>query len=205
MQKKRIMISALALVVVALVASWGVNAYFNDVENNAGNKVTAATLDLQVTSPASNVTAYLTQSGVYPGFTSSIPTSITLKNNGSMAGLLTVTIVQIVDTNGTDTEPELVTTGNANGVAGVATGTGGDLSEVLSITITAGTFTYTGLLNGAMTNLANIPMAAGSTLTFTVSFSVPTSADNQIQGDIVTFGLRFVLNQDADGNAGTQV
>ncbi|HNX48103.1 MAG TPA: SipW-dependent-type signal peptide-containing protein [Methanomassiliicoccales archaeon] len=205
MQKKRIMISALALVVVALVASWGVNAYFNDVENNAGNKVTAATLDLQVTSPASNVTAYLTQSGVYPGFTSAIPTSITLKNNGSMAGLLTVTIVQIVDTNGTDTEPELVTTGNANGVAGVATGTGGDLSEVLSITITAGTFTYTGLLNGAMTNLANIPMAAGSTLTFTVSFSVPTSADNQIQGDIVTFGLRFVLNQDADGNAGTQV
>ncbi len=196
MQKKRIMISVLALVVVALVASWGVNAYFNDVESNAGNTVNATTLDLQVTNPASNVTAYLSQANVYPGFTSATPTSITLKNNGTMAGFLTVTIVNIVDTNGTDTEPELVTTDNANGVAGVATGTGGDLSEQLSVTISIGTFTYTGLLKtGTLGTLVNIPMAAGAPLTMTVSYSVPTTADNQIQGDVVTFGLRFELNQ----------
>jgi len=66
MQKKRIMISALALVVVALVASWGVNAYFNDTEGTPANSVKAGTLDLVLT-PGGTSTLPFVATPVYPG------------------------------------------------------------------------------------------------------------------------------------------
>lgn len=184
MQKKRIMISALALVVVALVASWGVNAYFNDTESSAGNNVKAGTMDLTINGEDDPVTAVITVGAdglVYPGFTDSV--TITLANTGSINGLVKMQITALIPSAGTTPEPE-------------PTPDAGELEENLDVTITCGTFTQTGKLS-ALTSEMNLgALAAGGSSTVTIIYSVATTVGNEIMDDSVSFTLLFTLDQD---------
>lgn len=195
MQKKRIMISALALVVVALVASWGVNAYFNDVEQSNGNSVTAGTLDLQLNSASDVVTPVYTVTNVYPGFTTNgTGTTITLTNAGSINGVLNMTATITSTGPGTETEPELKDAGND--------ATLGDLQEVFMVKIMEGSNqVYAGLLSGFNTNTWTYNLDDGASVTLTMYVWVPAAADNEIQGDTLSFTLGFTLNQ----HVGTEI
>ena len=194
MQKKRIMIGALALVVVALVASWGVNAYFNDTEGTTANKVTAGTLDLQLDDADDVTTALFVVDPVYPGYTSNgTGVKMVLTNIGNISGVLTMAVSDPVGAPGVETEPEEDVSTNDD--------TNGNLQDVLMVNFMAGSTTiYEGLLSEYTTTWSASLVATTGTTTVTMYVWVPTAVGNEIQGDSLTFDITFTLHQDADGN-----
>jgi|WetSurMetagenome_2_1015567.scaffolds.fasta_scaffold196878_1 spore coat-associated protein N len=188
--KKKYLVGILAFAVVALVASGGLYAYFNDTESSNGNLITAGTLDLQLDGVSDVTTAKFTVLTAYPGYTTnSTSSSVVLSNAGNVAGKLTMSAtITATSANLPDTEPEIDDAGNS---------AAGDLQEVLYVRIydsTNSVVVYEGLLSGFTTSW-NPNLAASGSVTLNMYVWVPTAATNQIQGDSVTFDLLFTLNQ----------
>lgn len=133
---KRILFSLMA-VVLCLGLVGGAFAYFSDVETSSGNTFTAGTLDLTYDIPDGNdgwivyngEDVAVINIGPDPGMKPCDKGEVTLSfhNEGSIAGLLTVTLDNIVDLDNGQNEPELAAGDDALDV--------GELSQQLGIVI----------------------------------------------------------------------
>jgi hypothetical protein len=193
MIRKRAAIAVIVLAMVAVFSSGMIYAYFDDTETSSGNSFTAGTLDLKVNT-VDNPTSTFTVSNVYPGATGSV--SVTLTNSGTIAGNLATSIISVTNAPGTTPEPEaaLPTTDNgelgANMLVTIWVDTDGDGSLD-----TGETSLYSGTLNAATGSLTVGNLAGGASTHIGISYSVPTTVGNVIQGDICTFSIQYVLTQ----------
>lgn len=189
--KKKYLVGILSFAIVALVASGGIYAYFNDVESSNGNVITAGTLDLKLNGADDVTTAVCNLGPVYPGYTtnSTGSSSIVLTNVGNVNGVLSMSVTGLTGAPGAETEPELKN-------ASTNDPTNGDLQEYLMVKITDGTNTvYEGLLSGFTTSWTCPLVATTGTVTLQLYIWIPAATGNDIQGDSVTFNLVFTLNQ----------
>lgn len=184
---KKPLIGFLALVIVAIMVGGGVYAYFNDLESNEGNEAQSGTLDLMVNgeNPLAIPSFDIGSDGlVYPGF-SGVKT-LTLKNIGSINGVVSMDIANIVGAPGNTTEPEALLGTDE-----------GELEENIVFVITFGAVeVYNGTLADWSSAVELGDLVAGATVIVTISYSVATTVGNIIHDDSVTFDLEFELAQD---------
>lgn len=184
----KILLSLATIAVVGAIAIGGTTAYFSDTETSTGNTISAGTLDLSVNGE-NPLSSKFTISNAKPG--DSGTTNIAVANVGSIdASQLTVVLKNIVDSDGTSTEPEKIAEGN--------TTTEGNLCANVNITVTESGVTdpwYSGTLSGFTTVVNTGALAHGVTRNFTVGYSIPSTVGNEIQGDICTFDIEVGLAQ----------
>ena len=184
---KKPLIGFLGLVIVAIMVGGGVYAYFNDLESNEGNEAQSGTLDLMVNgeNPLAIPSFDIGSDGlVYPGF-SGVKT-LTLKNIGSINGVVSMDIANIVGAPGNTTEPEALLGTDE-----------GELEENIVFVITFGAVeVYNGTLADWSSAVELGDLVAGATVIVTISYSVATTVGNIIHDDSVTFDLEFELAQD---------
>jgi predicted ribosomally synthesized peptide with SipW-like signal peptide len=193
MFKKKASIAVIVLAMVAVLSSGMIYAYFNDAETSNGNTFTAGTLDLKVNT-VDNPTSTFTVSDVYPGATGSV--AVTLTNSGTISGTLTAAIISVTNAPGATPEPE----------AALPTEDLGELGESMTVSIwvdldndgihEAGESTlYAGTVNDASGSITMGTLAGGASTHLVITYSVPDSVGNEIQADICTFSIQYVLTQ----------
>ena len=179
--------------VCALIGA-GVYANFSDTETSSNNQFAAGALDLKVDTENPWTSTKIDLSGLKPGDGGYV--TCTLYNDGNLdASNLIVNFTNLSDSEGTNPEPEVDTTEP------------GDLSANLDIVVWVDTNNdgvkdvgenelASGKLNALSwtTNDAG-SLDAGSTTYVSISYSIDSGVGNDIQGDISTFDIEFVLNQ----------
>lgn len=198
MLNKKMLLSLLVIGVVSVTAGAGTWAYFTDTETSTDNTFTAGTLDLLVNGVNLDETMHYDESDLYPGWESSDGVAIT--NDGSIDGVLSMDIINLVDLENGFEEPE--------GADSDDPLTLGDLSENMNILIEeydddVGTTLLATPYNGLLSDF--VPLNLGSldddeTRYFLVTGSIATTVENEIQGDSVSFDVVLTLDQDADNN-----
>ena len=207
--KKILGLTVAALLVIGMVGG-GTWAYFTDTEQSTNNSLTAGTLDLNIDAGNIAVTTF-SASAVGPGDSGS--GSSTLSNVGTYAGEFDIDFSAITNTPGAGGTEYEGGTGELGGVATMAvyldinqnaTFDAGDIELN-----TTGANAYDGVTNttldyatidsyGSVSYDAVIAsMAALAADDFIALWQVPTSADNTIQGDSVSFDVTFTLEQAA--------
>ncbi len=211
--KKILGLTVAALLVMGMVGG-GTWAYFSDTETSTGNALSAGTLDLNVNGGNTAVTT-LSVSAAYPGASGN--GSTTLYNAGSLTAELDITFGSVSNNESTgSTEYESDVIGGAGvGELGAqatfavfidvdqsGTWTSGDIGLSANGTGTLYAFPtaleYQVLNNYSSDNFDNVysgTMAVGATDAFIIVYSVPTGADNTVQGDSVSVALTFKLEQ----------
>ena len=196
---KKILTSVFAIAVVATVAGIGSWAYWNDTERSTGNMITADKLDLKLSADegvtwvndndlASTGVIPISIGDTYPGDTGTA--TVMVKNDSNTVdGALSFEVDNIRDDENGLVEPE-------EDVADTIAD--GELCDNVKVTV---------LYNGSATSVTNMPiksfsstiplgtLAAGSTGTLTISYTVDTSAGNEIMTDKCTFDLAADLQQ----------
>jgi spore coat-associated protein N len=201
--KKILGLMVAALLVIALVGG-GTWAYFSDTEQSTNNSLTAGILDLTVDGVNTAVTTF-SEGAVAPGESGS--GSTTLANAGSMAGELDIAFSTITNTDGTPVEFG-VGSGELGGVAEMAVyldiDQSGDWSSGdIGLKSDATTYNHPTALDYATIDSYDsdsfdaviASMAVSAADDFIVLWQVPTTADNTIQGDSVSFDVTFTLEQ----------
>jgi predicted ribosomally synthesized peptide with SipW-like signal peptide len=102
---KKVLTFVMTLGLVALLVSAGFAAYFSDTETSTGNVFTAGSLDLRVNGQNGHVTAKVSASNMEPGQDYDAG-CFTLKNSGSLPGVLTVEMTNLVSKENGRIEPE---------------------------------------------------------------------------------------------------
>jgi predicted ribosomally synthesized peptide with SipW-like signal peptide len=209
---KKILISLSIIGVVGAIAIGGTMAYFSDTETSTGNTFTAGTLDLVVTTsgtgPAGKTTVNENGDGfndnvvfanLAPGDSGSIVWTIT--NNGSLDGFIDVHQWLTNDSDGVDTEPELLVDPTPGGV--------GELDNEMVLT---SSLTIDGLnvgflpqpwvgkwsdiaVYGPAVDLLPVPLPVGKSLVMTYAWDIPITVGNTIQGDTFTADFQMFLDQ----------
>jgi spore coat-associated protein N len=177
-------IAAVAAATLALSA--GTYAAFIDEETGPGGTLAAATLDLTVGGAPGQATL-LDVSNITPGHDLA-PTTLTVKNEGTIAGKLTG-FVTITGSDGTCTEPELEAEGGSSCAAQ------GNLQEQLKVNVGGFGPLPLPLLNNAKF-IDGVTVQPGQELTVTVDFSLPHgAANNKVQGDSLKIESKLTLEQ----------
>jgi predicted ribosomally synthesized peptide with SipW-like signal peptide len=200
--KKIVGLTIAVLLIIGLVGA-GTYAYFSDTESSTNNTLTAGTLDLNINGGNIAVTTF-TESAVAPGDSGS--GNSTLANVGSMSGELDVTTSAVTNTPGAGGE-----FGGGSGELGASAQIAMYLDVDQSGSWNAGdiglqsdatTYSYPTALNyDVIDNYASETWDAVETMAnaasdgIVVNWQVPTSADNSIQGDSVSFDITFILEQ----------
>ena len=209
---KKILISLMAIVLAVGLVGAGALAYFSDVETSEDNIFTAGTLDLVVTTSGTcNDGGKVTVNEMGDGFNDNVvfanlapgdsgSITWTLTNTGSLGGNILVQQTLTNDSDGVDTEPELLV--DPDGPGGL-----GELDNLMDLTSTCtidgvSTFSPTPYV-GKMSDIAlylNVdllpkPLPAGSVLVLTYNWSIPTTVGNIIQGDTFTVNMLMTLDQ----------
>jgi spore coat-associated protein N len=187
--RKRKVLVAVGLVAVVLAAAAigaGTYAAFSDTETGPGGTVAAGTLDLVV--GGTGTTELFNASNIVPGYTKDIP--FTVKNDGTTPGTLSATLAVTGD-DGTCVEPEQAAGGCTSG---------GNLQDQMTVSVVSGPtgVAATGpvlLKDVKGTSLGTPRLGAGESGTYTLRFTLPTSADNKVQSDSVTVSSTFNLDQ----------
>jgi predicted ribosomally synthesized peptide with SipW-like signal peptide len=193
----------MTIVLVCVLIGGGVYAYFSDTETSTGNTFTAGTLDLNLDGGNTNVVKF-TVGDVKPGDSGN--GTWTVANAGSIDGYLDLESVGVTEGTGTTTDPELVDepthadtvqlgnyllghifvdTDNSGSWDSGETDIFGTNASPAAINTIAGSYDL------------SLSLTQGSTNYITLAWSVPTSADNRIQGDNVTLDMTFELQQRA--------
>ena len=207
--KKILGLTVAALLIIALVGG-GTWAYFSDTESSTDNSLTAGVLDLTVDGVNVAVTTF-SEGAAAPGDSGS--GSTTLANAGSMAGELDISFSAITNTAGAGGTEFEGGSGELGGVAEIAvyldvnqnaTFDAGDIelnttganpyANPGNTTLDYATINSYGSVSY---NAVLASMAAPAADDFIVLWQVPTTADNTIQGDSVSFDVTFVLEQAA--------
>lgn len=176
-------------------AGAGTMAYFSDTEDSTGNTVSAGTLNLNATDTADGMaTTTVNIDDVAPGDSNS--GSSTLKNTGSIAGSVDLVFGSASNSEGNNPEAETDPDGDSNG----------DLGENLQVevyvgsTLVRGDFnassppTFNDVFDNSEAN-SNVALGAGSSKDLTISWNLPSSVGNEIQGDSVSGDITIELNQ----------
>ncbi|MEM3581314.1 MAG: TasA family protein [Candidatus Bathyarchaeia archaeon] len=181
---KKILVSLFIIGLVGFVLGWGTYSQFSDTETTTAT-FTAGTLNLKV-GDDDPVSWKIDLADLLPGCSGS--ESVVIKNIGSVNGKLSISFSNLVDNENGLTEPELVLDD---------TEPYGELAENLYLKITVdGTVVYEGYANGVLSGgLANYPLNAGASVTFTVNYSIDESVGDVIQSDVVGFTITFSLTQ----------
>src|SRR3972149_4275818 len=106
---KRIIVSLMVIALAGALIGGGIFATFSDTENATANTFTAGTLNLKVGS-ADPSTETITISNLKPSDTGNAGTWLT-RNDGSIAGKLTVAVGTITNNENVVQEPETGDTG----------------------------------------------------------------------------------------------
>jgi spore coat-associated protein N len=199
----KVLVSLMTIVLVCALVGGGVYAYFSDIETSTGNIFTAGTLDLNLDGVNTNVVKF-TVGDVKPGDSDTGTWDVT--NVGSIGGYLDLESVGVTQAVGTSTDPELVDEPSHTDTAQLGTYL---LAHVFIDTDDSGTWNSgeTNIFGTAASPVAintiaanyalDLSLAASATNHITLTWSVPASADNRIQGDSVTLGMTFELQQRA--------
>ncbi len=212
--KKIVGLTIAALLIMGVVGG-GTWAYFSDTETSSTNTISAGTLDLTIGGGNVNYNI-LTLTNRVPG--DSGQAYAELKNVGSVTGELDIGKsasgqLAVANTQGTGgTEYELSGSGelgaqatmalwidvNKNSTWNVGTDIGlkNDGTTYNSGSLDYQTInSYNGRYWGGSAGVTNL--VSNADVWFFISWQIPTSADNTIQGDTVTVGATFILEQAA--------
>ena len=212
--KKIVSLTIAALLIMGLVAG-GTWAYFSDTETSSTNTISAGTLDLTIGGGNVNYNI-LTLTNKVPG--DSGQAYAELKNVGSVTGELDIGKsasgqLAVANTQGTGgTEYELSGSGelgaqatmalwidvNKNSIwdAGTDIGLKNDSTTYTSGALNYQTISsYNGKYWGGSAGVTNLNTNAD--VWFFISWQIPTSADNTIQGDSAKISFTFTLEQPA--------
>ncbi|MFA5166125.1 MAG: TasA family protein [Candidatus Paceibacterota bacterium] len=191
--EKKVILSIVAIVLVACVLTGVTVAYFMDTEKSTGNVFAAGTLDLEVYSPAKWDSVAFNISNVKPGDTNSAsPLNIEMKNIGSINGTKLSVKIDYVDAPGTTTAPETA----------VEPTDIGDLCKNVTLSLYDETVDPANLIiSKPVTDTAwnGVAITGGidavSSRNFKAVYTVDQNAGNEIQGDICTFNISATLEQ----------
>lgn len=186
MINKKIMASIIVIGILALSIGWGTYSLFFDTETSSGNKFQAGTLDLKIW----NGTAWVDTPNVPHFEISNVEEGdfgtfeFKLKNCGSLNGIAKMHIKNVVDDRGETPDPEPLPDY-------------GELSESITISIMVGN---TVIVTDTLANLKCReivlgPLAAGAEVVVKIDWCIDTDVGNEIQGDIVTFDVEFLLQK----------
>ena len=205
---KKILISLMAIALVVGLVGAGTMAYFYDTETSTGNTFTAGTLDLNLDGGNVNVVKF-TVADTYPG--ASGGGTWTLLNAGSLAGYVDLENISVANAENYDAdtnEAEAVDDTDTSNATG-----GGELGAKLDVVLfwddgtgggTAGNgiqdgteaTIYSGDLDSIAGNYeANYLLSDGATTYISMTWSIDTNVNNQIQGDSATLDITFELAQ----------
>lgn len=204
--KKIIGLTVAALLVMAMVGG-GTWAYFSDTESSADNSLSAGTLDLKINNGDSPYTI-LNLTNKAPGDSGS--GSTTLKNAGSLTGEMDIATGAVTNTAGAGGTEFEGGSGELGGVAKIAVYIDVDQSGAWSAgdiglkndgttynNPTALDYqtidSYASKTWGGTAGVEN--MLADAQDNFIIAWQIPTSAGNNIQGDSVSIGFTFTLEQ----------
>jgi predicted ribosomally synthesized peptide with SipW-like signal peptide len=200
----RVLLGIMTIVLVCALIGGGVYAYFSDIETSTGNTFTSGTLDLNLDGGNANVVKF-TVADVKPG--DSGAGTWTVANVGTIDGYLDLESIGVAEGVGTTTDPELVdetTHVDTNQLGNYLLGhlfidTNNDGGWDAGETDLFGTNASPAAINTVSANYSiGLSLTHGSSNYFTLAWSVPGSADNRIQGDNVTLGMTFELQQRPD-------
>lgn len=183
---KKILVSMMVIGLVATLAGAGMYAYFNDTETSKGNILTAGTLDLKVDGKDNPDIAHIVVDNIYPGWSDTY--TWTLKNEGSIAGKLSIEFSTIISKENGLMEPE-ISMGD--------TETKGELDTSLCCRINSpgsGSLAYLNTWSGK-TVIKDISLGPGAEVVFSMDLYLLESVGNIIQSDSVEFDIIFHLVQ----------
>lgn len=205
---KKILGLTIAAVMIMVMVGGGTWAYFSDTEASADNSLTAGTMDLNIDGD-NNVVNTFSATNAAPGDAGN--GSSELSNVGNLEGELDIEITALTNTGGTGGTEFEDGVGDLGGVALMAVyldvDKSGDFNAGdIGLKADGTTYSYPSTLQYATIDSYGsavwdgaATMAASAAYDFVVDWEVPTSAGNNIQGDSVSFGILFTLEQaDAD-------
>lgn len=194
---KKLLFSFIVLGITSVCAIGATTAYFSDTETSSANTFTAGTLDLKVNGGDADVS--YTFSNMSPERSQPNMTYI-LKNNGTLNGFLNIKNIVVSSGENGITEPELV--------AGDVSADDGELDQVLNLRLmydancngwyeSSDAILYQGFAQNIISQyLPNINIVAGQQVCINVLINWwSTASDNLAQGDDMTLGMAFELNQ----------
>ncbi len=201
---KKILVSLSMISAVAAIAIGGTVAYFSDIETSTGNTFTAGTLDLNLDGGNVNVVKF-TLANLKPGDLGNGTWAVA--NVGSLDGYLDLEAISVTEAIGATTDSELADEPTGVDVA--------QLGTYLLIHLFVDT-NNNGVFDSGETDIygtatAPLPIkdisgnygldlslaANGGTNYIRLNWNIPTTTDNQIQGDSVTLSITFELAQTA--------
>lgn len=197
---------------IIAIAGLGTWAYYTDTESSTGNVVSAGTMDLQANGVSKVTTPIFTATGKKPG--DSATNNTTLKNAGTIPGYLSIATSNATNTNGaggTEYETTLGETGELGGVAKMVlwidVNNDGSYNAGTDFNLRpTGGVSYETIWNSAnMTDTINnfggktwsniITLGNQGLCGLRTYWTIPTSANNSIQGDNVTMSFFYTLQQ----------
>lgn len=192
MPMKVIISLTMALILIVSIIGVGSFAHFGDTETSANNQLTAGTLDLK-TDDVNGVSQTLYSANMTPDDTVG-PSTIQLKNSGSMNGSALDIVFSYVENDGS---PNTVNK-SADDTAGMmeVTTLSYDGSSLLSSVSDANTNGYKDvydLANADLTGQSGI--SASATKSFQIAVQLRTETGNDFQADGITITMTFTLNQ----------
>jgi len=204
---RKILISLFVIGILALSIGWGTHSLFSDTETSKDNIFTAGTLDLKVNGNDDPV-AHVTVSNIAPGWSSG-DLRWTLKNAGSLSGILWLEFTNIVNNENGLEEPEIGADGenggepgelgdylkhklNFYGVGGyspsyrprIGSQSGSPIGHWLSINSLDGLKLY-----------YEVNLEPGQQIDFCMVLKLDSTVGNCVQGDSLTFDIVFHLEQ----------
>lgn len=192
LSRRKVLLGLGTIGIASAGAGAGTMALFEDSEN-AQATVQAGTLDLTIDGQDGNVPIELPE--VAPGKTTS--TEVTLRNVGSVTGMLSAVVTSIEDHENGRGEAEREEDDDGEG----------ELSEYLEVAVGYGNWTSGWKTLQSVHGESYGPWEFGgfSERTVTVRCRLPVTAPNVVQSDRVTVDMAFSLVQQTDNPVGEEV
>ncbi|MFA5933124.1 MAG: TasA family protein [Microgenomates group bacterium] len=203
---KKILLSIMAIALVATAGIYSTRAYFTDTEVSTGNEIQAGTIDISVDGENPWSRTYTENwTDFKPGVTKEM--TFVVRNEGANPVVLRKMLENFVASTGSQTEPECAAELGSwgEGCTGM-TAEDNDLSKVMiySMTVTpeggSPIVVLPESLGKTMANVEDLwfPLGTiepGQTLTVTQSYKMSPDAGNQYQGDTLTFDIKLFAEQ----------
>lgn len=201
---KKILGLSIAIILLVLTLGGGTWAYFVDNETSTGNALDSGTLDLKIDGGDAAVNTFSAHD-VLPGDTGG--GSVTLANAGSLPGELDITVSTVSNSGGVGAGEFEDGVGHLGGKAKMAVYLDIDASGSwnagdIGLKHDGTTYAYPSKLKYAAINKysgthwdAAASMAPAAKFDLLVEWKVPGETGNEIQGDAVSFGIMFTLEQ----------
>ena len=197
---KRILVSLSMIGAVAAIGIGATGAFFSDTATSTGNTFTAGTLDLKVDG-LENSNAKFTVTNFAPEAPAEVR-SYTLHNAGTIPGFVDLSGIAFSSAEDGCNVPET----SAGDGSCAANATDGELAGLLNVKlendITCDTIPDSVIYNGLVSGIAasyDLDYTLGADRCIIATVTWPTSVnDNRGQGDSLTLGLVFELDQVAD-------